>query len=939
MSVDIATLGISVDTTQVKAATADLDKLTVSGTRVTGVQETTARATAQMAQAMQLAQASAGPLATVTAEVEKYTLAEAIAADKLVESLKQQAAMLGMTKTEMMAYKAAQLGVTGETAGYIKSIEAAAGSAHSFSLANAGVTRELGVMGGEIARGNFARLEGSMIVMANRMNLMPMLFSSTGAAIVGVGAAAISVGAAFVQGAADTDRFNTAIRMTGNYAGVTEAQFRTTMRTIADSTNSGMGDARAAMEGMTSSGRMTSETMAVVGQTILTVAKATNQSAEDVTKDYLKMADGVVKFVDEHEKQQHILTTAQYQHIRNLEEEGKAQEAMQAYGAIVDNALQSNADHVWTLKTALESGKKAWSDFWDSAKGTAGSVVNGLSLKGQEDSLRSQMEDHNAGRGTQGLSTDEIKAQGAQLLAAFDDVHKRRMDAEAKAMQEAQDARDHANGLQATKDIADIHKRYESRAVAEAAEIKKYHADIEKQMKDGGEIDSDAEQARIEAEIHKRYAGQTKTPRATDNLQAKQDMAEMQASMDMAKQMTNEKSRMLDLDHKYNLISDKAYYDAKRQMEQDYDALVLADMQKQIDVLSSKKIRDDADRIATQTQINAIRSKMALEAEAAAAKGREYDAEQKLLVPQREFNKLAQEAADLKKQEGLAVGLVQEQVKSYQITAIDGQAQIVSLTQDYADKLKDVGMRMEVIASANPFDAKMATKLEQLNAEADKASAKTGGQKDPYFAMHESLQKYTEAAKQDGAQIGTAMDSAFKGAEDAFVSFTTTGKLSFSSMAQSILADLERIMIKKAIAGLVDMAMGGSGVGMTGGDSSVSSLGSIGMSGGRAGGGSVDANSSYRVNEQGPELLTVGDKDYLMTGAQGGSISPAGSGIGGGDNIQIIVNAQTGETKTQGGGKDNNDAANAAKLGQLIGAKVREVIIQEKRNNGLLAGK
>jgi TP901 family phage tail tape measure protein len=44
---------------------------------------------------------------------------------------------------------------------------------------------------------------------------------------------------------------------------------------------------------------------------------------------------------------------------------------------------------------------------------------------------------------------------------------------------------------------------------------------------------------------------------------------------------------------------------------------------------------------------------------------------------------------------------------------------------------------------------------------------------------------------------------------------------------------------------------------------------------GKASGGTINPYSGYRVNESGMEMLSVGGKDYLMTGGQGGNITPA----------------------------------------------------------------
>ena len=63
---------------------------------------------------------------------------------------------------------------------------------------------------------------------------------------------------------------------------------------------------------------------------------------------------------------------------------------------------------------------------------------------------------------------------------------------------------------------------------------------------------------------------------------------------------------------------------------------------------------------------------------------------------------------------------------------------------------------------------------------------------------------------------------------------------------------------------------------------------------GKASGGTVNPNSMYRVNENGIEMLSVGGKDYLMTGAQQGSITPAGaSGVNISYAPQIHIDSRT----------------------------------------------
>jgi lambda family phage tail tape measure protein len=211
-------------------------------------------------------------------------------------------------------------------------------------------------------------------------------------------------------------------------------------------------------------------------------------------------------------------------------------------------------------------------------------------------------------------------------------------------------------------------------------------------------------------------------------------------------------------------------------------------------------------------------------------------------------------------------------------------------------------------------------------------------QKDPWFNARESIRKYGEAANDVGAQIGNAMDNAFKGAEDAFVSFVQTGKLSFKSLATSILADIERILIKKAIAGIVDMAVGGFSSGFGFGSGSDSGAGSAGSWAGGDGGGMdiMSAAGGYDIPSGVNPLTQLHEKEMVLPAPQAdvirgltGKPSPGSGDV----SINITVNAQTGDSTTSSTG----NARQMSQLGAMIGAKVREVIVAEKRSGGLLA--
>lgn len=103
-------------------------------------------------------------------------------------------------------------------------------------------------------------------------------------------------------------------------------------------------------------------------------------------------------------------------------------------------------------------------------------------------------------------------------------------------------------------------------------------------------------------------------------------------------------------------------------------------------------------------------------------------------------------------------------------------------------------------------------------------------------AVTEALADYARDAMETGQQIGSAMVSAFKGAEDALVAFVTSGKLDITDLANSILADITRIALRSAVLGPLASAIGGSVGGLLGGAPGGSILAGVFHQGGVVGG-------------------------------------------------------------------------------------------------------
>lgn len=74
--------------------------------------------------------------------------------------------------------------------------------------------------------------------------------------------------------------------------------------------------------------------------------------------------------------------------------------------------------------------------------------------------------------------------------------------------------------------------------------------------------------------------------------------------------------------------------------------------------------------------------------------------------------------------------------------------------------------------------------------------------------LKRSFRDVVNEAQNMAAQTENLVKNAFKGMEDALVSFVTTGKLDFKSLIDSIIADLVRLQIRKSIIGPLVKAFG-----------------------------------------------------------------------------------------------------------------------------------
>jgi len=183
------------------------------------------------------------------------------------------------------------------------------------------------------------------------------------------------------------------------------------------------------------------------------------------------------------------------------------------------------------------------------------------------------------------------------------------------------------------------------------------------------------------------------------------------------------------------------------------------------------------------------------------------------------------------------------------------------------------------------------------------------------------LDAFEKSLTDVGSKMADVIIKGFKGMENALTEFVLNGKLSFKSLADSIIKDMIRIAIQQTIMAPFGNWFGSlfSGGKMSTGSQVGSNLAGH-LAGKRAMGGPVGAGRSYLVGERGPELLRLGSK--------GGHVTPNHQ-LG---NTSVVINVDAkGQQQVQG----NQEQAN--QLGRAISQAVTAELVKQKRPGGILS--
>src|SRR5262249_37594017 len=143
-------------------------------------------------------------------------------------------------------------------------------------------------------------------------------------ALVGiVGGLAIGI----AKGAIDAAAFAKQLQLTGNYAATSQQQIAALAEAQSKLTGRTAGAAHETLQAVAGSGFFSPSTFSAVARAMGDYQRLSGATAEEALKDFERMKDGVARWAADQNQSMHFLSVTQYEHIKALEEAGRADEA------------------------------------------------------------------------------------------------------------------------------------------------------------------------------------------------------------------------------------------------------------------------------------------------------------------------------------------------------------------------------------------------------------------------------------------------------------------------------------------------------------------------------------------------------------------------------------------------------------------------------------
>ncbi|PJL34075.1 phage tail tape measure protein [Stenotrophomonas maltophilia] len=661
-----------------------------------------------------------------------------------------------------------------------------------------------------------------------------------------VAAAAVGlVVVAWYDAEKQAEAYTRALVLSRNEAAATTLTLVSMAQKTSDALQVSIGAGAEAAQAVGANGKIAAQNLQAVANAAVAMKEVSGQAMEDTISLYAKLAEDPLKGAQKLNEQVNFMTVALYEQVRALQEQGRNQDAVTVITrAASDETAMALAKVRASQNPVIQGFKDLWKEAtkaWSAMQASTGMGPQALQM--QQLVAANAQDVATMKRGVaDGMSdawvfqyTQRIKVRSKQITEIATDLIKERKDAEVKAAEDAS-----LDYLQRADAIAESQASKEEKKKAEIARITIEAEKVRRQAEAAGLVEEvnkiEERRAAAVAAVEKKYAKKPKAGGGTGSatrsagLQGyKDDLIEEQAQITAGTQLLRAQFAARE-------ITAAEYYSRMREQVQKGTDAQAKSLEQQISFLQKQAV-SGKDAIGVNRQIGELEARLAkLRIEGATAleilkkeeegvtKARENAVKAYASALEASNDALARQLATQAQRVGMGD-------REYEI-----QQRINDALADEAEKLRELSLQRN------------ADQIDQVTFDEEKAvlHAKTLDRlqliKDGYDELRQAegdwlsgasaaWANYQQQASNVAQQMGDVVGTVIGGFEDAWVKFTTTGKLSFSDLTKSVLADLARIAARQAIMGIVNAvasAWGGGGGTYTGNGTGSGSIGGFG---------------------------------------------------------------------------------------------------------------
>lgn len=639
-------------------------------------------------------------------------------------------------------------------------------------------------------------------------------------------AAVVTLLSAYAKGSKETEEFTRSIVLSGNAAGVTVGQLQQMAEGISQVVGT-QSQAAAALAELAASGAVPVADLEKFTAAAIQLEKVGGPAVSETVKRFSELRKAPLEAAIKLNESTNFLTRSVYAQIRALEEQGRTQEAANVAQNAYYAAAQSRAPQI---AESIGLIQRAWAAVKSEAAGALSAILSIGRQAGPEAQLSAarqtlaSLEDQLGQAAITGRPTDALVREVSLARERVEVLQETVRLGQSSAQNTAQEAA-------ATKARVEFDKQGE-RFLASKLKMEREITQARELGRQAGASTEEIEK-RVAA-IRESYAKKgPDTSRVDARAQTLLEIEQIQQAAARQVSALSNAERIVEALRAASIVDERAYYAEKRRLLEDSTQVQITALQAENDRLNAEKLnrKDSLDRdrrvlenqariaqlqaeASTQNVILTVQETAAVQARTQALISARQAAEDYLAVQERQQQRELEGIGQGQRQRdiGQAIGQIEDRYASQRRDLENQRALATALA---GERGLTAEMREQFEARLRLIDEFEQKSISSYRAYYDELEQR---QRDWSLGAQEALRNYYDESQNVFALTEDLVTNVFNSMEDALTKFVTTGKLDFRSFADSVIADITRIIIKQQLLGPLSQFLGlGGGGGLFGG--------------------------------------------------------------------------------------------------------------------------